>query len=92
MIAPVSLGGASRWGFHPDHLKAPAGLFKPSSPPWRGWWKANGDGDGDILFSWIPDAVSASASSSSQDRIDLLEKRIARLESLLAKMGVHDEE
>lgn len=38
-----------------------------------------------------PVPVSASASSSSQDRIDLLEMRVARLEALLAKMGVQEE-
>jgi len=31
------------------------------------------------------------SSSSSDDRIDILERRIARLETLLAKMGVVDE-
>lgn len=43
----------------------------------------------------IPVPVSSSVispPSSSDERIDMLEKRIARLEALLAKMGVHDEE
>jgi hypothetical protein len=37
-----------------------------------------------------PMEIQMTPSSSSDDRIDILERRVARLESLLAKMGVMD--
>ena len=41
--------------------------------------------------SLTPVAPVAASASSSQSRVDLLEMRVARLEALLAKMGVQEE-